>query len=130
MKTDQSSQMGQLIFFVSLATMAFLSAIRLTRYDSVAWELVAVFAIGTALLVGPVSWTARNRLPAERRENLVYLAGAIALLCAPVILGLGLIFNNLMLFIDAGALGSIVGFAVALLVERLVVPKRLHGFTQ
>ncbi len=110
--------------------MAFLSAIRLIQYDSVPWKLVAVFAIGTALLVGPVSWTARNRLPEERRENLVYIAAAIALLCAPVILGLGLIFDNLMLFIDAGALGSIVGFAVALLVEQLIVPKRLHGSAQ
>ncbi|WP_049952596.1 hypothetical protein [Halostagnicola larsenii] len=130
MKTVQSSQTGRLIFFVSLATMAFLSAIRLIQYDAVPWELVAVFAIGTALLVGPVAWTARNQLPEKRRENLVYIAGAIALLCAPVILGLGLIFDNLTLFMDAGALGSIVGFAVALLVERLIVPKRLHGFAQ
>lgn len=75
-------------------------------------------------------WIVRDRFPEERRENFTYLASGIALLCVPVILGLGLILGNLLIFMDAGVLGGIIGFAVALLVEKTVIPERLQGITQ
>lgn len=115
---------------MSLAVIALLSAVRVVEYDPIPWGWVVAFAIGTAILVGPVMWAVRDRLSEERRENLGYGAGGIALLCVPVVLGLGLIFGNLLLFMDAGALGGIIGFAVALLVEKMAVPERLQGTTQ
>lgn len=130
MKSPQPPQLNHLILFLSLAVIALFSAVRVVEYDPIPWGWIVAFAIGTAILVGPVMWTVRDRLSEERRENLGYGAGGIALLCVPVVLGLGLIFGNLLLFMDAGALGGIIGFAVALLVEKMVVPERLQGTTQ
>ena len=130
MKLPQSLPLRQIIPLLSLAAIALLSSARVVEYDPVPWEWVAASAIGTVILVGPIMWIIRDRLPEERRENLTYLASGIALLCVPILLGFGLISGNLLLVMDTGTLGGIIGFAVALLVEKTVIPERLQGTTQ
>lgn len=117
---------GQRIAFGSLAVIALLSGVRVSEYDPIPWGLVAGFAIGVAILAGPVAWAVRDRLPTERREHLGYVASAVVLLCVPVVLGLGLVSGTRFLVVDAGAFGSSIGFAVALLLEELIVPERLR----
>lgn len=107
--------------------MALLSVARLVEYDPVPWGWVGAFAVGTALLAGPVTSAVRDRIPEERRELLGYVAAVVALLCVPVVLGLGLVFGNLLVLLDAGVLGGTVGLAAALLAERTVVPEPLRG---
>jgi hypothetical protein len=75
-------------------------------------------------------WVARDRIPTERRIELGYVAGGIALLCVPILLGFGLITGNLLLVMDVAALGGSVGLTVALLVEKAVIPKRLQESNQ
>lgn len=130
MRSPQSLSRRHLILFLSLAAIALLSSVRVVGYDPIPWGWVAASAVGTAILVGPIMWTVRGRLPMDRRVYLGYVAGGIALLCGPVLLGLGLIRGNLLLVMDAGALGGIIGFAVALLVEKAVIPERLQGTAQ
>lgn len=130
MRFPRSSPLSQLILFASLAGIALLSAVRVVEYNPIPWGWVIAFILGTAILVGPVMWGIRDRLPEKRREHLGYVAGGIALLGFPVILGLGLIFGNLLLFIDAGVFGSVIGFAVALLAEKIIIPEQLQSTTQ
>lgn len=124
-----SRRTGRLLLAGSLALMAVLSGGRLATSDPVPWEWAVSFAVGVFVLAGPVAWAVRDRVPEERRERLGYVATGLALLCFPFVLGLGLVFGNLLVLLDAGTFGGIVGFAVALLVERSVVPERLRGTT-
>ena len=130
MKFPQTLPWRQLVLFLSLALIALLTSVRVVEYDPVPWGWVAASAVGTAILVGPIMWIARDRLPMERRVHLGYVVGGIVLLCVPILLGFGLISGNLLLVMDVGALGGIIGFAVALLVEKTVVPERLQGTNQ
>lgn len=122
-----SDRARRLLLVLCMGAIGLLSAIRLFEYDPVPWEWVAAFAIGTVLLVGPVTWALRDRLADDRRENLAYVAAGVALLCVPAVVGFGLLFGNLLLILDAGVLGGLVGFSIALLAERTIVPERLRG---
>lgn len=112
-----------------LGVVAVLSAGRLAEYDTTPWGWVAAFGVATFLLAGPVAWTARSRLPEERRELLAYVGVGVLLFCVPFVLGLGLVTRALLVVLDTATLGGIVGLAVALLAERTVVPERLRGTT-
>ncbi len=74
-------------------------------------------------------WAIRDRFSEKRRESLGYVAWIIALIFISVILGLGLIFENLLLM-DVGTLGGIIGYTVVLILERMVLPERLQGTSQ
>lgn len=117
-------QRSRLVVFVTLAGMALLSAGRVLQYDPVPWEWVAAFAVATLLLAGPVSWLLRDRVTGKRRTQLGYVAGGIAVLLVPLVLGLGLLFGNLLLVMDTGVLGGVLGLTLAGLAERTVVPDR------
>lgn len=129
MKPVQSLSRSQRILVISLTGIGLLSAVRIIEYNPIPWEWVVAFALGTLILVGPVQWTLRSRLSAKRRENLTYVVGGIALLCVPIVLGLGLVFGNLLLVMDAGVLGGVTGLGVTLVINKLVRSNQRHTIT-
>lgn len=121
---------ARLLLFGSLAMMALMSGGQVLTSDPVPWGWIGTFGVGTFLLVGPVMWALRGCFSEAQRERLGYVVGGIILLCFPVVIGLGLIFGNLLIALNAGVFGGLVGFAVALLAERSVVPERLRSNPQ
>jgi hypothetical protein len=126
MDGSRSARIGRLLLVVALAAMGLSSAARVRMYDPVPWEWLAAFAVGTALVAGPVTWLLRARLSEKRRETLGYVAAGLAILCLPVLLWFGLVFGNLILVMDAAVLGGVVGLAAVAIAERTVVPPRLR----
>ncbi|RZV05225.1 hypothetical protein BDK88_4248 [Natrinema hispanicum] len=118
------------MLFASLGVIGLLTGVRVIKYEPSPWNWIAIFAIGTAFIFGPITWAIRDRLPKERREQLSYIAGGVALLCVPIVLGLGLIGGRLLFFLDIVVLGSLIGFAVASVIERIIIPEQLRGTTQ
>lgn len=127
MGVSLSPRRRRLLLAAMLLFIAVQSLGRLAQYDPIPWGSMLVFMVGTILLAGPIAWIARDRIPDDRRERLGYLVAGVALLCLPLIIGFGLIFNNLPLVFDAAAFGSVVGIAVVVLAEQTVVPERLRG---
>ncbi|QFU84518.1 hypothetical protein [Natronorubrum aibiense] len=125
-----SDRSRQLVLFASLGVIALLTGVRVIKYEPSPWNWVAIFAIGTAFIFGPITWAIRDRLPKERRERLSYVAGGVALLCVSIVLGLGLIGGRPLFFLDVVVLGNLIGFAVASLIERIIIPEQLRGTTQ
>lgn len=117
----------QALLFGSLGVIALLTGARVAEYDPSLWPWIIVFAIGTIFLVGPLIWIIRNRIPAEKRENLGYVAAGIVLLCVPIILGIGLLTGGLLFYLDIVVLGGIIGYAVMLVLGRTGIPERFHG---
>lgn len=121
------SGLPRVILLASLTGMGLLSAVRVGGYDPIPWGWLAGFAVGTAVLAGPVAWYLRDRLSKERRKTLGYVAAGAAILLVPVVLWLGLLSGALLLVLDTAVLGGLVGLAVVALAERTVVPPRLRG---
>ncbi|WP_254838973.1 hypothetical protein [Natronomonas marina] len=119
--------LGRVLLTASLAATAALSGSRLLGYDPLPWGRVAVFLVGSLLLAGPLAWAVHARLPAARRERLGYVVAGVALLCLPFVLGVGLLSGALLETLDAAVFGGVVGFAVAVALERTVLPDRLRG---
>ncbi|ELZ21232.1 hypothetical protein C476_08683 [Natrinema limicola JCM 13563] len=127
MALRNSRQWRQRVLVVSLGVIALVTTARVLEYEPRSLGWVTGFAIGTAIVFGPITWAIRDRIPDERRERLSYVAAGVALFCVPLVLGVGLIVGRVLFFLDVAVLGSIIGFAVAVLVERTVVPERLRG---
>ena len=113
-----------------LGIIALFTGTRVIEYESSSWGWVAVFAIVTALIFGPATWIIRDRVSKAQRERLSYVVTGIVLLCVPFVIGLGLVVDGLLFFIDVGVLGSVIGLAVTFLVERTVVPERFGDTAQ
>jgi len=101
-----------------------------SSYETSPWGWVAVFAVVTGLIFGPITWLIRDRVSKEQRERLSYVVTGIVLLCVPLVIGLGFVVEGLLFFIDVGILGSVIGLAVTFLVERTVIPERFGGTAQ
>ena len=92
------------------------------------WGAAAAWAVGTGLLVGPVAWLARARVPEERRETLTYVAAGAGVLVASVWLGVALAFAPALFPYGPGVWAGVgVGTLLALLAEQTVVPERMRG---
>jgi hypothetical protein len=92
------------------------------------WSAAAAWAVVTALLVGPLAWLARDRLPPARYETLAYVAAGAAILVAIVWLGVALAFAPRLFPYGPGfAAGVGFGTLVVLFAERTVVPDRMCG---
>ncbi|QWC19739.1 hypothetical protein [Halorubrum sp. 2020YC2] len=92
------------------------------------WGAAAAWAVVTALLVGPLAWLARDRLPPDRYETLAYAAAGAAILVAIVWLGVSLAFAPRLFPYGPGfAAGIAFGTLVVLFAERTVVPERMRG---
>jgi uncharacterized membrane protein len=124
---ERRRRWGRVVLGVSMGGMAVLSGLRLRASDSVPWAPIGLFLVGATLLAGPVAWLARGRLPEQHREQLGYVLVGAALLAFPFVLGLGLLAGTLLVVWDAAVLGSVIGVAAVLVVERVAVPDRLRG---
>jgi apolipoprotein N-acyltransferase len=90
------------------------------------WGSAAAWAVITALLVGPLAWLARDRLPPDRYETLAYVAAGAAILVAIVWLGVALAFAPRLFPYGPGfAAGMAFGTLAVLFAERTVVPDRM-----
>ncbi|PSQ55085.1 hypothetical protein BRD22_10440 [Halobacteriales archaeon SW_8_68_21] len=117
-----------LLTYAFLGLFALLSAGSLVVADSPPWGVAAVAAAVTAVLAGPVAWLVRDRLPAERRTTLGRVVVVVASLGLTVSFGVALAFEVSFLSVtDAVTVGVVCGGAVALLVERTVVPERYRA---
>lgn len=127
MEVSVSARTRRVVLFACLAFLVLLNAADLRSHDSSAWLWAAGYALGSFLLVGPVVWTARDRIPASRRETLLYPVLGAIFLCFFLALGVELALGGAFFFFDAGIVGGIAGFALAYLLERTVVPERLRA---
>lgn len=130
MVVPRRERVSRIVLAVLLGLFALVRIPALLAYEPVPWAWVAAVAVGTALLAGPVAWAARQHLSAERRGVLALVAVGVAMLSVPIVVGFGLVFGNLLLVLDAGVVGGVVGLAAAVLAERTVVPERLRGTGQ
>ncbi|MFC4989875.1 MULTISPECIES: hypothetical protein [Saliphagus] len=102
------------------------AGLALLERGSISWGLIAAFGVVTALLVGPVAWAARDRIPRERRENLGYALAGLAVLSIPLVVGVGLVTGTVGLFYYEGLIGTWIGAVIVVLAEETVVPERLR----
>ncbi|SFH57179.1 hypothetical protein SAMN04488066_10985 [Halorubrum aquaticum] len=124
-----SPRRATLLTYFSVGLLALLSAGRLLEAGDVPWTVLLVVALASALLVGPATWLARDRLPEDRRETLALVGITLAMLALPVWLGVSLAFElPLLRWLDALLVGGTVGTTLVVLAERTVVPERLRGF--
>ena len=123
-RSRQLARIGLLILI------ALVTGTRVSSYETSPWGWVAVFAVVTGLIFGPITWLIRDRVSKEQRERLSYVVTGIVLLCVPLVIGLGFVVEGLLFFIDVGILGSVIGLAVTFLVERTVIPERFGGTAQ
>ncbi|MFC5278845.1 hypothetical protein ACFPM1_08775 [Halorubrum rubrum] len=124
-----SPRRATLLTYGSVGLLAALSAARLLESGSVPWAILAGVAVATAVVLGPVAWLARDRLPEDRRETLWIVGIALALLAFPVWLGGSIAFGlPLLRWLDALLVGVAVGTSLVVLAEYTVVPERLRGF--
>lgn len=127
MEFSVSARTRRAILFACLAFFILQSAGDLLAQGSSAWIWAGGYALGSFFLVGPVVWTARDRIPTSRRRTLLYpVLGAICL-CFFLALGVELALGGVTFFFDSGVVGSIAGFVLAYLLERTVVPERLRA---
>jgi len=125
-----SYRLRQLARIGLLGLIALFTGTRVISYESSPWGWVAIFAVVTVLIFGPITWLIRDRVSKAQRERLSYVVTGIVLLCVPLVIGLGFVVDGLLFFIDVGVLGSVIGLAVTVLVERTVVPERFGGTAQ
>lgn len=126
MDDPRTTRLRHLVVFGSLGGIGLLTGLRVLDYDPSPWGWVVVFSGGAFVLVGPVSWLVRDRVPEERRERMGYIVTGIVLLCLPLALGIGLLTGGLLFFLDVVVLGTIIGFFMASLVERIMIPERVQ----
>lgn len=101
------------------------SGVALLERGSISWGLIAAFGVGTVLVAGPFTWAARDRVPRERRENLVYVLGGLALFAVPLVVGVSLVTGSLGLLYHEGMIGLWIGVVIVFLAEETIVPERL-----
>jgi len=117
---------GRTLALLGFAIPALLSAGRIVQHGSIPREWIGAATTGTFVLVGPVTWLARDRLSGDRRT----LLGRV---------GFGVGFLLLALFVlspasstpvaDAVVLGVVTGVVLAVLLEVTVLPDRLRGLS-
>ena len=92
------------------------------------WGIAAGWAVGTAVVLGPAAWLARDRVPSDRRETLTYVAWGVGILAASVWLGVSLAFAQALFPYGPGFVAGVaLGTAVVLAAEQTVVPDRMRS---
>ena len=122
--TPLRRRLGQ---YFAIGLVCVLGAAQFHAADPRPWGVAAAWAACTALLVGPVAWLARDRLPPDRYETLAYVAAGAAILGASVWLGVSLAFAPSLFPYGPGFVAGVAfGTLLVLLAERTVVPERMR----
>ncbi|TKX73427.1 hypothetical protein EXE46_14405 [Halorubrum sp. GN11_10-6_MGM] len=128
MPSDTPARRQRLGQLLAVALVCAFGAAQFYAADPRPWGIAAAWAVVTAILVGPLAWLARDRLPPARYETLAYVAGGAAILVASVWLGVALAFAPRLFPYGPGfAAGVAFGTLLVLLAERAVVPERYRG---
>jgi len=128
MPSETPSRRQRVAQYAIVGSLCLFAAAQFLGTEPRPWGVTAGWAVATAVVFGPVTWIARDRVPEERREMLRYVAGGGAILLASVWLGVALAFAPRLFpsgpgFLAGGGLGALVAF----LVERTVLPKRYRS---
>ena len=122
---DRRRLIGQ---YLPIGVVCAFAAVQFYAAEPRPWGLAAGWATATAVVVGPVAWLARDRLPPDRYETLAYVAAGAAILVASVWLGASLAFAPSLFPYGPGFVtGVAFGTLLALFAERTVVPDRYRG---
>ncbi|ELZ43961.1 hypothetical protein C464_14030 [Halorubrum coriense DSM 10284] len=128
MPSETTSTRLRAVRYVVFAGFALFVAGRFYAAEPRPWGAAAAWAAGTAVVLGPTAWLARDRIPSDRRETLTYVAWGVGLLVASVWLGASLAFAPALFPGTSGFVAGVaLGTAVVLLAERTVVPDRMRG---
>jgi len=110
--------------FAGFGVVAWSSAGGLVAADGISWRWIAGATVATFVLVGPLSWLARDRLATARRKLLGVGAAALGFL---LLIGLSLSGPAHSAVVDAIVLGAVAGGSLAAAVELVALPDRLCG---
>ncbi|MYL66439.1 hypothetical protein [Halorubrum distributum] len=113
--------------YLAVALVCAFGAAQFYGADPRPWGAATGWTVVTALLVGPLAWLARDRLPPDRYETLAYVTAGAAMLAAIGWLGVSLAFAPRLFPYGPGfAAGVASGTLLVLLAERTVVPERMR----
>ncbi|WP_128904230.1 hypothetical protein [Halorubrum amylolyticum] len=128
MPSETISTRLRVVRYIVLAGFCLFAAGQFYAAEPRPWGIAAAWAVGTALVFGPIAWLARDRIPSDRRETLTYVAAGAGILLASVWLGVSLAFAPALFPYGPGFMAGVtLGVLVALLAERTVVPDRMRG---
>ena len=128
MSSETPSRRQRLGSYVVVGAFCVFAVVQFAAADPRPWGVAAGWAAATAVVLGPIAWLARDRVPPDRRETLRYVAGGGAILLASLLLGVSLAFEPALFPYGPGFLvGVVLGWILVLLAERTVVPERLRG---
>ena len=128
MSPDAPSRRQRIGSYVVIGLFCVLVVVQFAGADPRPWGIAAGWAAATAIVLGPIAWLVRARVPPDRRETLTYVAGGVALLLASVLLGVSLAFEPALFpYGPRFLVGVVLGTTLVLLAERTVVPERLRS---
>ncbi len=127
MELSVSARTRRVLLVGCLAFFGFQSVASLSNYGSSAWIWAGGYAIASFVLIGPLAWLVRDRVPADRREALKYPIFGALFVCFFLVLGVELALGGVLFFFDAAMVGGLVGFGIAFLAEQTVVPERFRA---
>lgn len=114
------------LVLLGLAIPVLLSAGRIVRHGSIPWGWIGVATTGTFVLVGPVTWLARDRLSSDRRTLLGRVGFGVGFLLLALLV-LSPVSSTPVA--DAVVLGVVAGVTLVVLLEETVLPDRLRGLS-
>ena len=128
MSPNEPSRQQRLGSYVVIWLFCVYGVAQFVAADPQPWGVAAGWAAATAVVLGPIAWVARDRVPPDRREALGYVAAGAGILVASVWLGVALAFAPRLFPYGPGFLvGVVLGWILVCLAERTVVPERLRG---
>jgi len=128
MPSEEPARRRRIARYVALGGICAFAAVQFHGADPRPWRAAAGWAAATAVVLGPVAWVARDRVPEERRETLAYVAAGAAILVASVWLGVALAFLPGLFPYGPGFLAGVaLGALAVFLAEHTVLPDRYRS---
>ncbi|MDZ5811957.1 hypothetical protein U4E84_11450 [Halorubrum sp. AD140] len=128
MPSETPAPRQRIVRYVALCGVCAFAATQFYGADPHPWGVATAWAVVTAVVLGPLAWATRDRLPRERIETLTHVAFGALVLVASVWLGVALAFAPRLFPYGPGFFAGVaLGTLIVFLAERTVVPERLRG---